>query len=154
EELPLTYAVTILPKEALLAHAIKVFPAGKGDPREDSALERLLKAYFQDEEPEVAEDLRNLYGVNAASLHLGKDQHFRDRLGAYMDLTKPADKDKARAEMRQQFGIDPEPLRLPKGVRVTLRGEVASMRESFGEMGFNLVLAVLLVYLVMAAQFS
>jgi len=37
---------------------------------------------------------------------------------------------------------------------VSVRGEISSMRESFAEMGFNLALAVLLVYLVMAAQFS
>jgi multidrug efflux pump subunit AcrB len=154
EELPLTYAITILPKDALLAHAVKVFPPGKGDPRDDVVLEGLLRAYFHDEEPEVAEDLRNLYAVEADALHLGKDQHFRERLAAYMDLTKKADKDQARAEMRKEFSVDPEPLRLPKGVRVTLRGEVASMRDSFGAMGFNLALAVLLVYLVMAAQFS
>jgi multidrug efflux pump subunit AcrB len=43
---------------------------------------------------------------------------------------------------------------LPEGVRVTVRGEVHSMRTSFGEMAFNLTLAILLVYLVMAAQFS
>src|SRR5207244_4255315 len=30
----------------------------------------------------------------------------------------------------------------------------ASMHDSFGEMGFNLLLAVLLVYLILAAQFS
>src|SRR6202008_838901 len=41
-----------------------------------------------------------------------------------------------------------------RGVRVTVRGEIAQMRDSFGEMGFNLLLAVLLVYLVMVAQFS
>jgi multidrug efflux pump subunit AcrB len=154
EELPLTYAVTSLPKEALLANAVKVFPAGKGDPREDVVLAGLLKAYFHDEEPEVAEDIRNQYGVEVDTLHLGKEPRFRDRLGSYLDLTKAAEKEKARAEMQKEFGVDPEPLRLPKGVRVTLRGEVASMRESFAEMGFNLVLAVLLVYLVMAAQFS
>src|ERR1019366_1308578 len=39
-------------------------------------------------------------------------------------------------------------------VHVTIRGQVEAMRQSFAEMGFNLVLAVLLVYLVMAAQFS
>lgn len=43
---------------------------------------------------------------------------------------------------------------LPKGIRVTVQGEVKSMRDSFREMGFSLALAVLLVYLVMAAQFS
>src|SRR5207249_3750612 len=64
------------------------------------------------------------------------------------------EKEKARVALQQDFGVDPEPLRLPKEVRVTLRGEVASMRESFAELGFSLVLAVLLVYLVMAAQFS
>ncbi len=45
-------------------------------------------------------------------------------------------------------------LELPKGLRVTVRGEVSSMRQSFAEMAFNLSLAVVLVYLVMAAQFS
>jgi multidrug efflux pump subunit AcrB len=154
EELPLTYAVTILPKEALLAHALKVFPAGKGDPRQDPALEGLLKAYFHDEEPEVAEHIRNLYDVDADSLHLGKNERFRESLETYLGLTKAAEQNKSRADIQQEFGVDPEPLRLPKGVRVTLRGEVASMRESFAEMGFNLALAVLLVYLVMAAQFS
>jgi multidrug efflux pump subunit AcrB len=154
EELPLTYAVTILPKEALVAHAIKVFPASQGNPREDAGLESLLRSYFHDEEPEVAEDLRTVYDVEVDSLHLGKHQPFRERLEKYLSLTKAQEKEKARAEMQQEYNVDPEPLRLPKGVRVTLRGEVASMRDSFAEMGFNLVLAVLLVYLVMAAQFS
>jgi multidrug efflux pump subunit AcrB len=42
----------------------------------------------------------------------------------------------------------------PRGVRVTVRGEINTMRQAFGEMAFSLVLAVALVYLVMAAQFS
>jgi multidrug efflux pump subunit AcrB len=45
-------------------------------------------------------------------------------------------------------------LDLPKGIRVTVRGEVGSMRHSFAEMAFSLILAVLLVYLVMAGQFA
>src|SRR5439155_214749 len=44
--------------------------------------------------------------------------------------------------------------KLPQGVRVRVHGEVSSMRDSFKEMAFSLALAVLLVYLVMAAQFS
>lgn len=43
---------------------------------------------------------------------------------------------------------------LPAGIRVKVRGEVVTMRRSFSEMGFTLILAVLLVYLVMVAQFS
>jgi multidrug efflux pump subunit AcrB len=154
DELPLTYAVTILPKEALLEHAIKTFPPDKGKPREDLILQALLRSYFHDEEPEVAEDLFQDYSIDVNALHLGKDARFRDQLENYLDLTKKADKERARQEIQAEFGVDPEPLRLPKGIRVTLRGEVASMRDSFAEMGFNLALAVLLVYLIMAAQFS
>src|SRR5207247_776493 len=58
-QLPLTYAVTVLPREKLLAHALKVFPKEQGDPQKDAELRRLLTAYFQDEEPDVAEQLRD-----------------------------------------------------------------------------------------------
>ena len=43
---------------------------------------------------------------------------------------------------------------MPKGMRVEVRGEVPSMRSSFQEMVFALGLAVLLVYLLLVAQFS
>jgi multidrug efflux pump subunit AcrB len=43
---------------------------------------------------------------------------------------------------------------LPEGVRVTLRGTVQSMRASFGSFGLGLILSVLLVYLVLVAQFA
>jgi len=81
EQLPFTYALTILPRDTLLAHALKVFPKDKGDARQDPELQRLLKEYFHDEDPEVAEDLREQYGVNVDALNLGKDEHFRERLG-------------------------------------------------------------------------
>jgi hypothetical protein len=44
-------------------------------------------------------------------------------------------------------------LKTPDGYFVRMRGEVSSMRESFGSLGFGLVLAVALVYLVMVVQF-
>jgi multidrug efflux pump subunit AcrB len=43
---------------------------------------------------------------------------------------------------------------LPKGVHVTIQGEVSSMRDSFKEMAQALALAVVLVYLILVAQFS
>jgi multidrug efflux pump subunit AcrB len=152
EQLPLTYAVSTLPREVLVAHAIKVFPADKGNARTDPELQHLLREYFKDEDPEVAESLREEYGVEVDTLHLGKDEHFRERLAEYLSWPQP--QPKLRQEIQKEYLVDPEPLRLPRGVRVTVRGEVASMRASFAEMGLNLVLAVLLVYLVMAAQFS
>src|SRR5205807_8146222 len=44
-------------------------------------------------------------------------------------------------------------LQLPSGYSVHMRGEVSSMHESFGSLGFGLALAVILVYLLLVAQF-
>jgi multidrug efflux pump subunit AcrB len=43
--------------------------------------------------------------------------------------------------------------KLPKGVRVDLRGSVNAMRNSFRSFSFGLVLAVTLLYLILVAQF-
>src|SRR6516165_4779019 len=44
-------------------------------------------------------------------------------------------------------------IQVPPGYRVVMRGEVESMRESFAGLGFGLLMAIALVYLVMVAQF-
>jgi multidrug efflux pump subunit AcrB len=88
--------------------------------------------------------------VPAGKEELTADPSFHHRVDSY--LKKPTAKE--REAFRQEHGFDPESLRLPKGIRVEVRGEVQSMRYSFREMAFSLVLAVLLVYLVMAAQFA
>ncbi|HET7440470.1 MAG TPA: efflux RND transporter permease subunit, partial [Terriglobales bacterium] len=44
--------------------------------------------------------------------------------------------------------------KLPEGERVTLRGSVLGMRASFKSFGLGLILAVVLVYLVLVAQFA
>jgi multidrug efflux pump subunit AcrB len=43
---------------------------------------------------------------------------------------------------------------LPEGVRVTVRGSVQGMQASFKSFGLGLILSVLLVYLVLVAQFK
>ena len=43
---------------------------------------------------------------------------------------------------------------LPKNVRVNMRGSVEAMHSSFSSFGFGLILSVLLVYLVLVAQFK
>ncbi len=43
---------------------------------------------------------------------------------------------------------------LPEGVRVNLRGSVQGMRSSFKSFGIGLILSVVLVYLVLVAQFA
>jgi HAE1 family hydrophobic/amphiphilic exporter-1 len=44
--------------------------------------------------------------------------------------------------------------KLPEGVRVKLRGSVQGMRASFRSFGVGLILSIVLVYLVLVAQFS
>jgi multidrug efflux pump subunit AcrB len=44
--------------------------------------------------------------------------------------------------------------KLPEGVRVNLRGSVQGMRSSFKSFGIGLILAIILVYLVLVAQFA
>jgi HAE1 family hydrophobic/amphiphilic exporter-1 len=44
--------------------------------------------------------------------------------------------------------------KLPEGVRVNLRGSVQGMRASFESFGIGLILSVVLVYLVLVAQFA
>jgi multidrug efflux pump subunit AcrB len=45
-------------------------------------------------------------------------------------------------------------LQLPAGVRVSVRGSVQAMASSFSAFGFGLLLATVLVYLVLVAQFK
>src|SRR5215831_5656301 len=44
--------------------------------------------------------------------------------------------------------------KLPEGVRVSLRGSVQGMRASFKSFGIGLILSVVLVYLILVAQFA
>jgi multidrug efflux pump subunit AcrB len=45
-------------------------------------------------------------------------------------------------------------MQLPKGVTVKIRGTVRDMQQSFSSFGIGLVLAVVLVYLILMAQFA
>ncbi|HVY70480.1 MAG TPA: efflux RND transporter permease subunit, partial [Verrucomicrobiae bacterium] len=44
--------------------------------------------------------------------------------------------------------------KLPEGVRVTVRGSVQGMQSSFKSFGLGLILSVILVYLILVAQFK
>jgi hydrophobic/amphiphilic exporter-1 (mainly G- bacteria), HAE1 family len=53
-----------------------------------------------------------------------------------------------------QIGKIVQDTTLPEGVRVNLRGSVQGMRSSFKSFGIGLILAIVLVYLVLVAQFA
>jgi multidrug efflux pump subunit AcrB len=97
------------------------------------------------------------YVMEYALTHLPADKHelaanhaFQRHLDIYFKTHQTALHDK----IMKVFGVDADALKLPQGIRVETQGEVTSMRNSFREMVFTLSLAVLLVYLVMAAQFA
>ena len=52
-----------------------------------------------------------------------------------------------------QKAIDSLP-ELPKGMKISIRGQIESMRTSFGSLGLGLILAVVLVYLLMVVLFQ
>jgi multidrug efflux pump subunit AcrB len=86
---------------------------------------------------------------------LAQDENFQKKLDAFLlehkDLKR---RDALRKEIREQFGLDADTLKLPPGVRFSIRGEVSAMQDSFAWMTFNLCCAVVLLYLLMAAQFA
>src|SRR5213075_739789 len=44
--------------------------------------------------------------------------------------------------------------KLPKGVTIDLRGQVETMNSSFTRLGFGLIFAILLVYMLMVVNFQ
>jgi multidrug efflux pump subunit AcrB len=81
---------------------------------------------------------------------LAENEEFHKDLERYLQKNQKPH----RMQMMKQYGVDPERLKLPQGVRVEVKGEVYSMRTSFAWMAFSLSLAIVLVYLVMVAQFA
>ncbi|MEO8039901.1 MAG: efflux RND transporter permease subunit [Betaproteobacteria bacterium] len=75
------------------------------------------------------------------------------QLSRVIDLyIAPAKEDIARLTSAVEQIIKDTPL--PPGARVAVRGTVQSMRASFTSFGLGLILSVLLVYLVLVAQFA
>src|SRR5271156_6421171 len=66
-------------------------------------------------------------------------------------LVAPSTEDLGGTQERIQREVSK--MTLPPGVSVKYRGAVASMQKSFSSFGFGLSLAVILLYLVMVAQF-
>jgi len=54
----------------------------------------------------------------------------------------------------KEIGKLVDQLQLPKNIRVNIRGLVVTMQSSFKSFGLGLLLAILLVYLIMVAQFQ
>jgi multidrug efflux pump subunit AcrB len=150
-ELPLEYARGQAPPQKLVHYALERLKSQDSELLEDNDFRAQLVAYFTRPTPAGRAALREYYEIDPESLSIFQyDEDFRQKMSAY--FKKP--RDRTREKILQEYGIDPQPLRLPRNVRVEVHGEISNLRQSFREMGFNLLLAVVLVYLIMAAQFA
>ncbi|AGB41514.1 cation/multidrug efflux pump [Halobacteroides halobius DSM 5150] len=61
---------------------------------------------------------------------------------------------KSLSEVQQGIKKRVSKLDIPAGYTIEYGGQVKDMRQSFGDLGFALVLAVILVYMVIASQFE
>ncbi|HXR23964.1 MAG TPA: efflux RND transporter permease subunit, partial [Candidatus Binataceae bacterium] len=67
-------------------------------------------------------------------------------------LIAPRTEDLGGTQAAVQHALDK--MQLPKDVHYTMRGSVSAMQKSFSSFGFGLAMAVVLLYLVMVAQFK
>jgi multidrug efflux pump subunit AcrB len=170
-DLPAAYAVDVLP-DALhprrddpvftakaLAYCREKDPRHKRDRGEEllrshgvdmRAFADRVRAYVREIDPdrqqELAEGVRRDYGVDLPGV--------AEQVRAYFQEKKPARKRALAEGLRRDHDVEVADLALPADLRVETHGEIKTMKQSFGDMAFALVLAVLLIYLVMAAQFS
>ena len=126
----------------------------------------MLTVQFPETQVKTMEDfkqipLRSADGKNTASL---------ESLASVQEINTPTEVD--HYQLRRVFDIYVIPERedltqvskevdrvmksaqLPAGTRITLRGSVVNMRESFRSFGIGLILSVVLVFLILMAQFA
>ncbi len=94
--------------------------------------------------------LRNIASIEHES-HPAEADHYN--IQRVVDvLIDPATSDWVARRLRSRTRL--KDLRLPKDVQIDYRGSVAAMQKSFSSFGFGLSMAVILLYLVMVAQFK
>jgi len=93
--------------------------------------------------------LRNIVSVERAMAPTEVDHLNINRVvDVYADVDG-RDIGSVSSDLQKRLGA----LKLPEGYMVSVRGEVASMRESFSGLGFGFILALILIYFVMVPQF-
>jgi multidrug efflux pump subunit AcrB len=169
-ELPAAYALDLLPEalhprrddKAVMAKALAYCREQDPHRKRDLGDELLamgvdmrafayrVRAYVREIDPdrkeELAEGIRRDYGVDVPGVAAV--------VRAYFDEKKRSRKRELAEQLRRDHDVEIADLAMPADLRVETHGEIKTMKQSFGDMTFALVLAVLLVYLVMAAQFS
>ncbi len=154
--------ITALTSNQMIAPSIWIDPKTGND--------YFLTAQYFEKEIDSIETLRNIPVLGGKP---GKQTHNALLLRNVADITReehPAEADHYSIQRVVDLLISPrtedlggtqaavqralEKMQLPANVHYTIRGSVSAMQKSFSSFGFGLSMAVVLLYLVMVAQFK
>jgi HAE1 family hydrophobic/amphiphilic exporter-1 len=156
-----TNIITALTSNQMIAPSIWIDPKTGNDyfltvqypERDITSLETLLdipvRGAQRDHGHEDALLLRNVASIARVAQPAEADHYNIQRVVDV--LVSPRGEDMGGTQAAIQRALAHE--KLPSDVQVTYRGSVSAMQASFASFGFGLVMAVLLLYLVMVAQF-
>ena len=122
--------------EALLR--VPVNPAGGGLSVEQSARRPQLLGDVVQVRPTAQQAVVSRFNI-APVIDILANVDGRDLGGTYADIERRID------ELRP---------RLPRGSDITVRGQVVTMKQAFGELGLGVALAIVLVYLLIVVNFQ
>ena len=153
--------ITALTSNAMIAPSIWIEPKTGND--------YFLTAQYYENEINSIESLKNIPVSTPPSGHTRKDAVLLRDVAAIDTERHPAEADHYNIQRVVDVLVAPRTddlggtqdavqralsgLNLPAGMKITLRGSVAAMHKSFSSFGSGLIMAVVLLYLVMVAQF-
>ena len=154
--------ITALSSNQMIAPSIWIDPKSGND--------YFLTAQYSEKNIDSVETLRDIPVLGG---HAGKEAHNALLLRDVADIAReehPAEADHYNIQRVVDVLIAPrtedlggtqaavegalDKMQLPKDVHYTVRGSVSAMQKSFSSFGFGLAMAVVLLYLVMVAQFK
>jgi multidrug efflux pump subunit AcrB len=156
-----TNLITALTSNAMIAPSIWIEPKTGND--------YFLAAQYSEKEINSLETLKNIPVSSPGTDQAHEDTVLLRDVATLVNEHHPAEADHYNIQRVVDVLVSPRTddlggtqaavkkalasLRLPEGIKLDLRGSVAAMQKSFSSFGFGLVMAVMLLYLVMVAQF-
>jgi CzcA family heavy metal efflux pump len=156
-----TNLITALTSNAMIAPSIWIEPKTGND--------YFLTAQYNEKDIDSLETLRNIPVSSPAPGRASDDAVLLRSVASIAREQHPAEADHYNIQRVVDVLVSPrgddlggtqsaveqaiKHLKLPEDVKFTLRGSVAAMEKSFSSFGFGLGMAVVLLYLVMVAQF-
>jgi multidrug efflux pump subunit AcrB len=156
-----TNLITALTSNAMIAPSIWIEPKTGND--------YFLTAQYPESEINSLETLKNVPVNSSSPGHVREDAVLLRDVATIVSQRHPAEADHYNIQRVVDVLVSPrtddlggtqsavqraiEHMALPADIKVSYRGSVASMQQSFTSFGFGLELAVVLLYLVMVVQF-